>query len=331
VFVDPDLLQFDEVWAAAGTWNDNFGANPNDIVRVAGGVVTDSITSGIFYDESQRGIYFSEHQFAITPNLILEFNSGQLNVTYEFWVNIDSNVDGVLLTERATLPNEAPGWFDSQIEYSGLTTTQRVWRQSSGLWMRSPIQRGQWQHVVLTYSNSITRTYIDGVLTSSGTVDRTLIPPNNQIYYGLFMAQPITNMGQSSGLSGYLREFRMYDRALSSFDIKAQYEATREVLPTNLRVHLDAGNLASYSSFGTQWKDLSSFGNNATLSGTEFVAQPVAAFQFDSNEDAIISTYYHVGFIFQNPLSWKPGDKIYPSLEESWEIKLGPLSRKAGR
>ena len=41
VFVDQDLLQYDEVWAAAGTWNDNFGANPNDIVRVAGGVVTD--------------------------------------------------------------------------------------------------------------------------------------------------------------------------------------------------------------------------------------------------------------------------------------------------
>jgi Cys-tRNA(Pro) deacylase len=41
VFVDPDLLQYDEVWAAAGTWNDNFGANPNDIVRVAGGVVID--------------------------------------------------------------------------------------------------------------------------------------------------------------------------------------------------------------------------------------------------------------------------------------------------
>ena len=41
VFVDPDLLQYDEVWAAAGTRNDNFGANLNDIVRVAGGVVTD--------------------------------------------------------------------------------------------------------------------------------------------------------------------------------------------------------------------------------------------------------------------------------------------------
>ena len=41
VFVDPDLLQYDEVWAAAGTWNDNFGAKPADIVRVAGGVVID--------------------------------------------------------------------------------------------------------------------------------------------------------------------------------------------------------------------------------------------------------------------------------------------------
>ena len=41
IFVDPDLLQYDEVWAAAGTWNDNFGAAPADIVRVARGVVTD--------------------------------------------------------------------------------------------------------------------------------------------------------------------------------------------------------------------------------------------------------------------------------------------------
>jgi prolyl-tRNA editing enzyme YbaK/EbsC (Cys-tRNA(Pro) deacylase) len=40
VFVDPDLLQYDEVWAAAGTWNDNFGAAPADIVRASGGVVT---------------------------------------------------------------------------------------------------------------------------------------------------------------------------------------------------------------------------------------------------------------------------------------------------
>ena len=41
VFVDPDLLQYDEVWAAAGTWNDNFGAALSDIVRVDSDVITD--------------------------------------------------------------------------------------------------------------------------------------------------------------------------------------------------------------------------------------------------------------------------------------------------
>jgi len=41
VFVDPDLLQYDEVWAAAGTWNDVFPITPNDLVRASGGAVTD--------------------------------------------------------------------------------------------------------------------------------------------------------------------------------------------------------------------------------------------------------------------------------------------------
>ena len=37
VFVDPDLLAYDEVWAAAGTWNDVFGIAPADLVRASGG------------------------------------------------------------------------------------------------------------------------------------------------------------------------------------------------------------------------------------------------------------------------------------------------------
>lgn len=45
IFIDPDLLQYDGVndmvWAAAGTWNDNFAIAPKDLVRVAEGVVTD--------------------------------------------------------------------------------------------------------------------------------------------------------------------------------------------------------------------------------------------------------------------------------------------------
>jgi prolyl-tRNA editing enzyme YbaK/EbsC (Cys-tRNA(Pro) deacylase) len=41
VFIDPDLLQWPEVWAAPGTWNDVFGIEPHRLVEASGGEVTD--------------------------------------------------------------------------------------------------------------------------------------------------------------------------------------------------------------------------------------------------------------------------------------------------
>ena len=41
IFIDPDLLQWPEVWAAAGTWNDVFGIEPHKLVEASEGLVTD--------------------------------------------------------------------------------------------------------------------------------------------------------------------------------------------------------------------------------------------------------------------------------------------------
>ena len=41
IFIDPDLLQYDEVRAAAGTWNDVFGIEPHKLVEASAGLVTD--------------------------------------------------------------------------------------------------------------------------------------------------------------------------------------------------------------------------------------------------------------------------------------------------
>ena len=41
VVIDPDLLQHDEVWAAAGTWHDVFGIEPHKLVEASEGLVTD--------------------------------------------------------------------------------------------------------------------------------------------------------------------------------------------------------------------------------------------------------------------------------------------------
>lgn len=41
IFIDPDLLKYDEVWAAAGTWHDVFGLEPQMLVEASGGAVID--------------------------------------------------------------------------------------------------------------------------------------------------------------------------------------------------------------------------------------------------------------------------------------------------
>jgi len=41
VFIDPDLLHHDVVWAAAGTWYDVFPLAPGELLRVSGGIVVE--------------------------------------------------------------------------------------------------------------------------------------------------------------------------------------------------------------------------------------------------------------------------------------------------
>ena len=41
VFIDPDLLQYEEVWVAAGTWHDVFGIEPHKLVEASEGLVTE--------------------------------------------------------------------------------------------------------------------------------------------------------------------------------------------------------------------------------------------------------------------------------------------------
>jgi prolyl-tRNA editing enzyme YbaK/EbsC (Cys-tRNA(Pro) deacylase) len=41
VFIDPDLLQYEVVWAAAGTWHDVFALSPRQLVDASGGTVVE--------------------------------------------------------------------------------------------------------------------------------------------------------------------------------------------------------------------------------------------------------------------------------------------------
>ena len=41
VLIDRDLLELDQIWAAAGTPNAVFRLSPDELVRLSGGAVTD--------------------------------------------------------------------------------------------------------------------------------------------------------------------------------------------------------------------------------------------------------------------------------------------------
>jgi uncharacterized repeat protein (TIGR02543 family) len=260
--------------------------------NTGGGSVADSLTTGLTYNDAQEAIYFSPHQFAMTGNLGTYFNVNSKSVTYEMWVRLDASSNGVLLTERDTDASVSPVWYDTTIEVSGVTSYQRIWNSTAAT-TSATIARNTWQHLVMTYDHSTTtsKIFVDGVQIDDASYTRVLEPANGEIYFGLFMAQPRTNLlnnaGYLDGMSGYLREFRMYDRALTSGEVTSNYEETRRILPDSLLLHLDAGDLNSYSSFGSTWKDLTTFGHDATLSGVDFVTTPLSSFVFNSNDDVI--------------------------------------------
>ena len=41
IFIDPDLLQYDEVWAAAGTWTDVFPLRPDLLAEASAATIVD--------------------------------------------------------------------------------------------------------------------------------------------------------------------------------------------------------------------------------------------------------------------------------------------------
>lgn len=61
-------------------------------------------------------------------------------------------------------------------------------------------------------------------------------------------------------------------------------------LDYGLITHLDANNTASYSGSGTAWNDLTSNGNNGTVSGATFTTTNGSSFLFDGVDDYVSST-----------------------------------------
>ena len=68
VFIDPDLLQWPEVWAAAGTWNDVFGIEPHERMIPGLSLVSKSPTNST----SAGGDHFPDAPHAVAATVSTE-------------------------------------------------------------------------------------------------------------------------------------------------------------------------------------------------------------------------------------------------------------------
>jgi hypothetical protein len=70
------------------------------------------------------------------------------------------------------------------------------------------------------------------------------------------------------------------------FDLTShQLDVPNPIVTSNLILHLDAGNSSSYGGSGTTWTDLSTEGNNVTISGATYNSGSPSYFDFDGTDD----------------------------------------------
>ena len=143
-------------------------------------------------------------------------------ITIEAWVNttltlVDFNPTIVAKGVHAYLFTIG-AYTQATPRVTGFLFINGVWRFLRG---NTPINDGNWHHVVMTYNGSHLSVYRNGIL------DATPLAVSGSINIDL---RPL-NIGHYAGTNGHFRgsidEVRIYNRALSAAEVMANFNATR--------------------------------------------------------------------------------------------------------
>lgn len=150
------------------------------------------------------------------------------------------------------------------------------------------VTRHAWNHVVWTYDGAYIRWYLNGVLdkTSSSTFTLGTLTLTQNLGIG-----SEGSVGYGRMLDGYVAGCKIYGKALTSSEVRQNYEQTKtefstlpNITTTNLHFYLDADVYSSYIGTGTSWNDLSGNGYNSTLTGgPTFISTEPKSFNFNGN------------------------------------------------
>ena len=205
----------------------------------------------------------------------------QLPMTVEAWLNPTttnnatyySNYDGSAV-KGFYMRVQSDGTFLVDA-YNGSGSNRTLLNNTSG-----SIKDNVWSHVVVTFSTSKVKLYVDGTLT-----DEVSTHSNGIGFTSSFDTTLGVRGTNSDWYQGKIAQVRVYDSELSHSDIYTNYNATKGLYKYgNLELHLDP---ASYSGSGTTWT--ADVGNDGTITGASYDQELGDWFNFDGNDKVTIS------------------------------------------
>lgn len=147
----------------------------------------------------------------------------------------------------------------------------------------------KWTHIVATYESGTMSLYSNGVLigtTSSQTGD-ILFNSSNPLLIGSYI-------GSQEFFKHKIGRPAIYTTVLNASQVLSNYNTYKPIFDAEtLSLNLDAGLLSSYSGTGTTWYDLTSNGNNGTLTnGVSYsLADGGGTMIFDGVDDYIDTNF----------------------------------------
>lgn len=187
--------------------------------------------------------------------------------TMSLWFN-PTLANGVVVADlNSTVV--AGGYHTTDIEMVGGYLKFSVWPRTTVITTATTVALNAWHHVVLVYTGSQVRAYVDNALVGTATYNRSgphMGSLTDSQYFGIGAYDNVTNMGHGGWGHFLLADFKFYSSALSAAEINNIYQ--QEKTNYDLALYLDAANTNSYPGTGLNWNDISGAGKTATNSAT---------------------------------------------------------------
>jgi len=237
-------------YAGVGTiWYDISGNNYHSILY-NGPVFTGSGSTAYFYFDGTNDY----------GETISSINETVTEATFSTWVYYDGTPDtyDAIIFDRGS----ATGLNTHDSNY-----VSTHWNNDGGEAFNSGIipSANKWNYMVGTVSPTESRYYLNDVRGNTQVRSRS-----SHTFGQLQLARDSATLGRYT--KGRISQILLYDRELTPNEVMTNYRALKgryfSIPQQNLILHLDAGDVNSYSGTGTSWYEISGSGSTATLTNS---------------------------------------------------------------